>query len=206
MEGAAAELAARLVRPVGARWAHTAAVVQQAERARHLFAGELGNELLAAAWLHDIGYAREVARTGFHPLDGAVYLHGTKWPAGVVSLVAHHSCAAVEAATRGLTDQLAVFSPPPTTLADALCWCDMTSGPTGTRVTLEERLAEVSSRYGADHLVVRSLLRARGPVSVGRDRGGSTRAAAVRVGLGAGPDGVETGEIVVEQGRLREPS
>lgn len=70
------------------------AVVQQAERARHLFDGQLGNDLLAAAWLQDIGYAREVATTGFHPLDGAVYLHGAEWPARVVSLVAHHSCAA----------------------------------------------------------------------------------------------------------------
>jgi HD superfamily phosphodiesterase len=30
--------------------------------------------LVAATWLHDIGYAPELRDTGFHPLDGARYL------------------------------------------------------------------------------------------------------------------------------------
>ena len=29
---------------------------------------------MAAAWLHDIGYAEELLDTGFHPLDGARFL------------------------------------------------------------------------------------------------------------------------------------
>ena len=33
-----------------------------------------GDVLVAAPWLHDIGYAVEVTDTGFHPLDGACYL------------------------------------------------------------------------------------------------------------------------------------
>ena len=35
--------------------------------------------LLAAAWLHDIGYAPTVRKTGFHPLDGGLYLRDHKW-------------------------------------------------------------------------------------------------------------------------------
>ena len=34
----------------------------------------LTDDLVAAAWLHDIGYAPELVETGFHPLDGARYL------------------------------------------------------------------------------------------------------------------------------------
>ncbi len=34
--------------------------------------------LVAAAYLHDIGYAPELAITGFHPLDGARHLRVTR--------------------------------------------------------------------------------------------------------------------------------
>ncbi len=36
--------------------------------------------LEAAAWLHDIGYLPELARTGLHGLDGARYLRDTSTP------------------------------------------------------------------------------------------------------------------------------
>ncbi len=42
--------------------------------------------LVAAAWLHDIGYAPEVTDTGFHPLDGARYLVGLGIAERVVNL------------------------------------------------------------------------------------------------------------------------
>ncbi|WP_406239339.1 hypothetical protein [Nocardia sp. NBC_01009] len=29
---------------------------------------------MTAAWLHDIGYAPDIARIGFHPVDGAEFL------------------------------------------------------------------------------------------------------------------------------------
>lgn len=37
--------------------------------------------LVAAAWLHDIGYAPELRDTGFHPLDGARHLEALGAPA-----------------------------------------------------------------------------------------------------------------------------
>jgi hypothetical protein len=40
--------------------------------------------LVAAAWVHDIGYAPELLATGFHPLDGARYLTGLGVPERVV--------------------------------------------------------------------------------------------------------------------------
>jgi hypothetical protein len=36
----------------------------------------------------------------------------------------------------------------------------MTTSPTGQRITLAGRLAEIAERYGAEHLVVRCLQRA----------------------------------------------
>ena len=47
--------------------------------------------LVAAAWLHDIGYAPGLRETGFHPLDGARYLRSIGWSQAICHLVAHHS-------------------------------------------------------------------------------------------------------------------
>ena len=104
-----------------------------------LWLGELGGLpsswrcltiLVAAAWLHDIGYAPELVETGFHPLDGARYLRRVGVDEQVVSLVAYHSCAQIEADVRGLGAELASeFSPADPLLTDALLYCDMTTGP-----------------------------------------------------------------------------
>jgi hypothetical protein len=119
-----------------------------------------GEMLLAAAYLHDIGYAPTLARTGFHPLDGAVHLRelGEERLAG---LVAHHSGAEVEARLRGLADQLARFERESSDVADALTYCDVTTAPDGSVVGLEERLADVADRRDADDPVVIALRLAR---------------------------------------------
>src|SRR5690606_30515765 len=111
--------------------------------------------LTAAAYLHDIGYSPELVDTGFHPLDGARYLRDV---AGaderLCRLVAHHSCAVNEATERDLYDALTKeFAPERQELADALTYCDMTTGPDGRHLDVHERLAEIHSRYGPEHLV-----------------------------------------------------
>jgi hypothetical protein len=100
--------------------------------------------------------------TGLHSLDGARYLRDTQHAdAMLCRLVAHHSCADIEAEERGLADVLALeFEPPPDTLADALTFCDMTTSPDGEPVSADKRLAEIHHRYGPDHLVSRSIRRA----------------------------------------------
>ena len=143
------------------RWAHVQGV---AARARSL-APALGadNELLeAAAWLHDIGYLPELARTGLHGLDGARYLRDVQHADPMLCrLVAHHSCAITEADERGLTDVLRrEFKAPPQPLADALTFCDMTTGPDGEPMNVDRRLAEIRHRYGSGHLISRSIHRA----------------------------------------------
>src|SRR5690348_2685544 len=143
------------------RWAHVQGV---ADRARGL-APVLGADadlLEAAAWLHDIGYAPGLATTGLHQLDGARYLRDTQHADVMLCrLVAHHSCAIVEAGERGLAEALDLeFEPAPQELSDALTYCDMTTSPDGELVPVEQRLAEIHDRYGSGHLVSRSIQRA----------------------------------------------
>jgi hypothetical protein len=150
-----------LQEPLPRRWAHVQGV---AARGRSL-APVLGADadlLEAAAWLHDIGYAPGLATTGLHQLDGARYLRDAQYAdAMLCRLVAHHSCAIIEAGERGLADVLgAEFDPAPYALASVLTCCDMTTSPDGEPVLVEQRLAEIRDRYGPGHLVSRSIERA----------------------------------------------
>jgi hypothetical protein len=115
--------------------------------------------LLAAAYLH-IGYSPALVHTGFHPLDGARYLHRTGRP-GLARLVAQHSGAAVEARHRGLTRDLAAFPAWPGPVADALAYSDTTTGPRGESVDPGPRYEEIIDRHGRDSMVARSRLEAR---------------------------------------------
>jgi HD domain len=143
------------------RWAHVQGVAAQA-RALVPSLGTDAGLLEGAAWLHDIGYAPELAATGMHGLDGACYLRDThRADPMLCRLVAHHSCAVIEAEERGLAHVLnREFASPPRPLADALTFCDMTTSPDGERVQVSHRLAEIHSRYGDGHLVSRSMHRA----------------------------------------------
>jgi hypothetical protein len=76
-------------------------------------------------------------------------------------LVAHHSCAIIEAEERGLADFLRrEFDSAPQPLADALTFCDKTISPDGEQVHVTRRLAEIDHRYGTGHPVSRSISRA----------------------------------------------
>jgi putative nucleotidyltransferase with HDIG domain len=143
----AQQVAQGLVGELGNRWHHTVGV---AERAAEL-AGPLGvdpDALVAAAWLHDIGYADAVKVTGFHPLDGADYLAARQWPERIAGLVAYHSGARFVAAARGLAARLAAYPDLCGPLADALTYADQTVGPCGARVTPQDRYAEMLRRHG----------------------------------------------------------
>jgi putative nucleotidyltransferase with HDIG domain len=143
------------------RWAHTHGVARQA-RGLAAMLGQDSDLVEAAAWLHDIGYAPDLAITGFHPLDGARYLRDVHNCDDLLCrLVAHHSCAAIEAEERGLAALLlAEFPPPRSDLFDALAYCDMTTTPSGDKTSVRERIQEICSRYGANHLVTRFIGRA----------------------------------------------
>jgi predicted hydrolase (HD superfamily) len=156
----AAELAQTLLADeLPRRWRHVRSVARRARWvAKQL---SLSDDLVAGAWLHDIGYAPQLVDTGFHPLDGARYLRRRGIDGQVVNLVAHHSCARIEAEVRGLGAELASeFPPADSALADALLYCDMTTGPDGDYVRPADRLVEIRGRYGPDHEVTRFVERA----------------------------------------------
>jgi len=145
---------ALLQKPLPRRWANVQGV---AARARSL-APVLGADadlLEAAAWLLDIGYAPDLATTGLHALDGARYLRDAQHADALLCrLVAHHSCAIIEAGERGLADVLTLeFEPAPHALSSVLTYCGMTTSPDGELVPAEKRLAEIQHRYGPGHLV-----------------------------------------------------
>jgi hypothetical protein len=112
--------------------------------------------LIAAAYVHDIGYAVELRESGFHPLDGARWLRA-RGEERLACLVAHHSGAWFEADARGLADALGEFPEEQSPTGDVLTYCDLTSDPEGFEVTPSVRLAEIGSRYGGDSDVARGM-------------------------------------------------
>jgi hypothetical protein len=151
----ARSVAERYMPALGRRWAHVQAV---AERAASLpFEGIDRERLVAAAYVHDIGYSSELAVTGFHPLDGARHLRSLG-DEDLARLVAHHTNARYEAELRGLDDYEDEFPYGGTLLDTALTFCDMTTSPDGEPISLEERVAELVDRYGRDHVTSRAVL------------------------------------------------
>jgi putative nucleotidyltransferase with HDIG domain len=159
------------------RRAHSLEVGRKADSVAGMVEEDLREEFKVAALLHDIGYAHP--ETDFHALDGARFLARQGFPRTVCHLVVHHSASTLEAEERGIDlavyDEYAVDRD----LGQAhqlLWWADMTTGPTGETVTVEDRLDEICSRYGSGDVVTRFITRAR-PILVATCQapGGSIR-------------------------------
>ncbi|WP_191297989.1 HD domain-containing protein [Lentzea cavernae] len=142
-----------LSEPCPSRWEHVRGAASQATLAGKLFTPVDADLLVASAVLHDIGYAPSLACTGFHPLDGAVYLEAAGAPPRLCALVAHHSYAYLEAELRGMTASLARWTDEMTPVRDALWWADMTTTPKGQATNVLDRIEEIQKRYGPDNLV-----------------------------------------------------
>ncbi|MFB7663968.1 HD domain-containing protein [Kitasatospora sp. NPDC056138] len=153
------------------RWAHSKGVAGRA-RALAPILGTDAELLEAAAVLHDIGYSSRISDTGFHPLDGARFLRRVeRADERIVRLVAHHSCALLEAEERGLRQQLETEFPlEQPHLVDALIYCDMTTTPDGVLTTTPARVAEIVSRYGPDSIVGRFIRRAEPEIHAAAER------------------------------------
>lgn len=106
--------------------------------------------LVAAAWLHDIGYSEWVRDTGFHPVDGARYLRSRGWSTQLSDLVAHHSGARFVAGACGMSRELDEFTFLEDSVSDALTIADQTSGPCGQVMVLDDRLREMLTRHGPE--------------------------------------------------------
>src|SRR4051794_12498122 len=76
----AALLSEELLAPLGPRWLHVQSVAERAGFLAQLADPADRPSVVAAAWLHDIGYAPALVVTGLHPVDGARYLRENGWP------------------------------------------------------------------------------------------------------------------------------
>jgi HD domain len=148
------------------RRAHSVAAGRKAEAAAAGISAALRADVTVATVLHDIGYGH--VETGFHPLDGARFLARAGFSPVVCNLVAHHSASTYEAEERGI--DLAAYADfaVDQDLSEAhavIWWADLTTGPQGQDMTVEDRLGEICTRYGPDDLITRFISRAR-PVLV----------------------------------------
>ena len=152
----ATQQAAEFLTPLGNRWLHTQGVVKKAYQIADMFKEEDRSILIAAAYVHDIGYAPSLTSTGFHPQDGAYYLLSQN-QRRLASLVAYHSGAKFEAQLRRLASDLNQFPEEHSAVADALTYCDMLTGPTGLEISFKERIMDILQRYDEKEIVNRAI-------------------------------------------------
>lgn len=162
------------------RWRHVQAVAAQAVILRAAVPAKDHDLLVAAAWLHDIGYSPDLIKTGMHAIDGALYLEQQGFPPRLAALVAHHTGARFEAAERGLIRELDKFVREEGPLADALAMADLTVGPTGQLVKVEARIDEILVRYPPGTAVHHAISRARPSLIAQAERTQSRLAEQVR--------------------------
>jgi hypothetical protein len=155
----AERLTARFLGDLPRRLAHVRATSAAARAAGQRICPEDEGILECAGLLHDIGYSPRLAVTGFHPLDGARWLRGLG-EERLARLVAHHTGSDWEAAVRGLSSELSEFPREDSLAADVLTFADLTTGPSGDRVELDERIADIQHRYPDAHPVIVALTRA----------------------------------------------
>ena len=156
----ARSLAGALIGSDARRFAHVRSVAARVDELGSTLLSERPGEhevVVTAAWLHDMGYSAALVRTGCHHLDGAAHLRSFG-EERLASLVAYHSSGAAEAGLRGLEEELSSYEREESLVADLLTFADLTTGPSGGAVSLDERLLDVARRYGTDHVVTRRLL------------------------------------------------
>jgi len=138
------------------RWAHVQGVASRAE----LFAPShrQADLIIAAAYLHDIGYAAAALDTGFHQIDGGRFLRERGCDEAVVNLVANHSGAPTLARLSGLSGILETEFPKVELLPHReLHFCDLTTSLDGIHVSIDERLLDIRRRHQSNPAMLQFL-------------------------------------------------
>ena len=112
---------------------------------------------ICAALLHDIGYAKSLAVTGFHPIDGFNFLKQQGFDE-LARLIVGHSCSPEEAELNGLDEIISSDS----LEAKLVTYWDMRVKQGGRLVSYEERLNDIITRYGEHSIVSQANLKAQG--------------------------------------------
>lgn len=142
--------------PLPRRWAYTQGVAAQASRLAVML-GDDAEVVETAAWLHDIGYSPELG-SGFHPLDGL----DTSATSKVLTKCSVSWWLTIRALRSRPGSQASKHSQ---RRARALAGrphrghnvCDMTTGPDGSTISVDRRLADILTRYEDGHIVTRSI-------------------------------------------------
>ena len=152
---AAADLTRHILDSLPDRLAHSRGVARRAQFLTLSVEPHQARLLVAAAWLHDIGYAAGLRETGFHPLDGARHLRAIRWPPAICNLVAHHSGARFVARVLELDRELDAYPFSQDAVSDALTVADQTTGMHGEAMTIEDRMHDMLQRHGPSDMLQR---------------------------------------------------
>ena len=154
----AQEQAKTYLSSLGNRWLHVQGAVTVAQWLSPTISNPVERSyLLAAVYLHDIGYSPSLATLGFHPIDGACFVLNAIGDRRLAALVAHHSGARFEARLRDFGKALSPFPREQSAVAEYLNYVDMHSGVCGQICTLIERRADIERRYPPENVVIRSF-------------------------------------------------
>lgn len=110
-------------------------------------------KLITAALFHDVGYSEKLKRTGFHPLDGAVFLAHLGVEDEIIETVLWHSSTIhdieVMPEIKSYYDHLTP-RPEDSFLLKAVSMCDFRSSPVGEAFSFGQRISELKERYGQE--------------------------------------------------------
>lgn len=144
------------------RLLHIHGVVNEAQAIGRHFP-EVKDKLLEVAYLHDIGYSSKLVKTGFHPVDSAIFSLSLLSNEQVIKAVLFHSGAQGEASlvNEQLTHLYQQFSSILTMedeqLINLITYCDIQTSPVGTPLSMEYRISEILSRYDEQHVVHKNI-------------------------------------------------
>lgn len=144
-----------LLRNQDNRLKHTLTVVKNCESIAEYLKLDKDKKdlLLISAYLHDIGYSEDIAKTGFHPYDGYQYLKDNFWSHNICQLVLRHSEASSLPHPEGISLK-DVYSGSLKEdlylLYKILTVADMTSEFDGKVTTVESRYLGIMNRYGIE--------------------------------------------------------
>ncbi|QCV56729.1 HD domain-containing protein [Thermoactinomyces vulgaris] len=121
-------------------------------------------QLIQAAYLHDVGYSKQLNQYNFHPLDGAVFAQQSGFSKPVIAAILFHS-EAYETVKKARTDLLNIYETNKQLLdeqdrlfIDLITYCDVQTSPQGEKISLDKRVQDVVNRYGEDHPVSQMMI------------------------------------------------
>lgn len=160
------------------RLSHILGVVEEAQKLSRHFPELGGNFLVQAAYLHDVGYAEKLAVTGFHSVDSGLFAAKNGFPSEVVKAVFLHMDSLTNAKLTMPNSRIECFlnsiysnlTSKEKLLMELLTYCDLHRSSIGDRVSIEERISEIGSKYGSGSVVYKSVLQDLGEFERIRDR------------------------------------